>query len=163
MPSVLWQCWLGSRKGIWPVKKMGDGGCGHWLVRMEWRPAGWSLCLPPLIFPCTIKSRSSLLAPAHPGGSGKRAIKRLWVWWCCQLLHSFEKNSIWQGMQCWITLKVTQGHWKWCCSVGHFPLVVCSNHRSVLNILDPLLASQAAAEGVVTIVCRIEIQKMAEC
>jgi len=33
---------------------------------------------PLLIFPCTIKSRSSLLAPAHPGGPGERAIKRLW-------------------------------------------------------------------------------------
>jgi len=28
--------------------------------------------------PCTIKSRSFLLAPARPGGSGKRAVKRLW-------------------------------------------------------------------------------------
>ena len=36
------------------------------------------MCLPLLIFPCTIKSRSSLLAPAHPGGPGNRAIKRLW-------------------------------------------------------------------------------------
>jgi len=37
------------------------------------------VCLPLLIFPCTIKSRSSLLAPAHPGGPGKRAVKRLCV------------------------------------------------------------------------------------
>ena len=44
---------------------------------MEWRPARWSACLPLLIFPCTIKSRS-FLAPAHPGGPGKRAVKRLW-------------------------------------------------------------------------------------
>jgi len=58
----------------------GDGGCGHWLVRIEWRPAGWSVCLPLLIFPCTIKSRSSLLAPAHPGGPRKRAVK--WLCWC---------------------------------------------------------------------------------
>ena len=28
--------------------------------------------------PCTVKSRSSLLAPAHPDGPGKRAIKWLW-------------------------------------------------------------------------------------
>ena len=76
---MLWRCWLGGRKGIQPVK-MGDGGGGHWLVRMKWCPAGWSVCLPLLIFPCTIKSRSSLLAPAHPGGHGKRAIKRLWRW-----------------------------------------------------------------------------------
>jgi len=58
-----------------------DGGGGHWLVRMEWRPTGWSVYLPLLILTCTIKSRSSLLAPAHPGGPGKMAIKRLW-WWC---------------------------------------------------------------------------------
>jgi len=46
-------------------------GGGHWLVWMEWRPAGWSVCLPLLIFLCTIKSRSYLLAQAHPGGPGK--------------------------------------------------------------------------------------------
>jgi len=62
--------------------KMGDGGGGHWLVRMEWRPAGWSVCLPLLIFPCTIKSRSSLLTPAHLGGPRERAIKNICVWWC---------------------------------------------------------------------------------
>ena len=76
--SVLCRCWLGGRKGIRPVKNMGDGGGGHWLVRMEWRPAGWSVCLPLLISPCTVKSRSSLLALAHPGGLGKRAVKWLW-------------------------------------------------------------------------------------
>jgi len=45
---------------------------------MEWRPSGWSVCLPLLIFPCTIKSRSSSLALAHPCGLGNRAGKRLW-------------------------------------------------------------------------------------
>jgi len=48
---------------------------------MEWCPARWSVCLPLLIFLCAIKSRSSLLALAHPGGPGKKAIKRLWWWW----------------------------------------------------------------------------------
>jgi len=43
------------------------------------QPDGWSVCLPELISPCTIKSRSSLLAPAHPGGPRKRAVKWLWV------------------------------------------------------------------------------------
>jgi len=50
---------------------------------MEWCPAGWSVFLPLLIFPCTVKSRSSLLALAHWGGPGKRVVKRLWcvcVW-----------------------------------------------------------------------------------
>jgi len=68
---------INSNNNMHIVKEWGDGGGGHRLVRMDWRPAGWSLCLPLLIFPCTIKSRSSLLAPAHPGGPGKRAVKPL--------------------------------------------------------------------------------------
>jgi len=32
------------------AKKWGDGGGGHCLVRMEWCPAGWLVCLPLLIF-----------------------------------------------------------------------------------------------------------------
>jgi len=55
-----------------------DGVGRHWLVQMKWHRAGWSVCLPLLIFLCTIKSRSSLLALAHPGGPGKRAVKWLW-------------------------------------------------------------------------------------
>ena len=55
--------------GIWPVKKWGMVEVG---VRMEWHPARWSVCLPLLIFSCIVKSRSSLLAPAHPGGPGKK-------------------------------------------------------------------------------------------
>ena len=62
---------VGRQEGHPACKKnMGDGGGMHWLVRMEWHPAGWSVCLSLLIFSCTIKSRSSLLAPAHPGGPG---------------------------------------------------------------------------------------------
>ena len=41
-------------------------------------------------------------------------------------------------------------------------IAIPRNHRSVLNILDSLLANQIPAKGVVTIVCRIEIRKMAE-
>jgi len=53
------------------ISNRGDGGGGYWLFRMEWHPARWSVCLPLLIFPCTMKSRSSLLAPAHTGGPEK--------------------------------------------------------------------------------------------
>jgi len=28
MPSVLWRCWLGIRKGIWPIKNW-VVGCWH--------------------------------------------------------------------------------------------------------------------------------------
>ena len=73
---------VGRQEGHLACKKYGgDGGGGRWLVRMEWHTAGWSVYLPLSIFPCTIKSRSSLLAPAHPGGPGKRAIIRLCVCW----------------------------------------------------------------------------------
>ena len=71
---------VGRREGHPACKKWGDDGGGQSLVRMKWHPAGWSVFLPPLIFPCTMKSRSYLLAPAYPGGPGKRAVKRLW--WC---------------------------------------------------------------------------------
>ena len=60
--------------------------------------SGWSgaqpdgRCLPPLIFPCTIKCRSSLLAPAHLGGPGKRAVKRLCV--CMCFMEVFYMTSI---------------------------------------------------------------------
>jgi len=41
--------------------------------------------------PSTIKSRSSLLAPAHPGGLGKRTVKWLWWWY---LGRTIEGNSL---------------------------------------------------------------------
>jgi len=50
------------------------GGWWRWALVSEWRPAGLSVCLYLLIFLCTIKSRSSLLAPVHPGGPGKKAV-----------------------------------------------------------------------------------------
>ena len=65
---------VGQQKGHPACKKWWDGGGGHWLVQMEWRQAGWLVCLPLLMFPCTV---SSLLAPAHLVGPRKRAIKWL--------------------------------------------------------------------------------------
>jgi len=49
------------------------------LVQMEWRPPGLSVCLLLVILPGTMKSRRSfLLASAHLGGAGEKAIKQLW-------------------------------------------------------------------------------------
>jgi len=60
---------------------MGDGRGGHWLVRMEWRPAGWSVCLPLLIFPCTIKSIKFSSGTGSPGWSQKKGrITVVCVW-----------------------------------------------------------------------------------
>ena len=56
---------------VYVLKNWEDGGGGHWLVQIEWCPAGWSVCLLLLIFPCTITSGSSLVAPAYLGGPRK--------------------------------------------------------------------------------------------
>jgi len=54
LPSVLWRCWLGGRKGIQPVKKL-SGGVLAWLFvwselqtriwRSWWWCAGMVICL----------------------------------------------------------------------------------------------------------------------
>jgi len=76
-----------------------DGGARHCLVGMEWRPAGWSVCLPLLILPCTIKSRSSLLAPAHPGFPGKKGRKTVVVAvWCTYILQAFYSHIAAQSL-----------------------------------------------------------------
>jgi len=77
LPSVLWRCWLGGRKGIRPVKN-------------EWWGAGMVVCLEhgadlhmaqlmplPLTVSCfsLIQIGFTFLVPAHPGSPGQRAIK----------------------------------------------------------------------------------------
>jgi len=72
---------------------MRDGERRHWLFRMEQQPAEWSVYLPLLIFPCTIQSRSSFWALAHPGGPGKRAVKRLcWCGGLCRIYLSLNNK-----------------------------------------------------------------------
>ena len=73
LPSVLWRCWLGSRKGIRPVKN-------------EWLGAGMVICLErdadsyvaqlmplPLTVSCFSKIQIgfTFLVPAHLGSPGK--------------------------------------------------------------------------------------------
>ena len=48
---------VGQQEGHPAFKKRKDGGGGQWLVGMELRPAGWSVCLPLLIFPCIISPK----------------------------------------------------------------------------------------------------------
>jgi len=85
---------VGWQEGHPACKKMGDGGGEHWLFRMEWRPAGWLMFLPPLIFPCIIKFRSSLLAPAHPGSPGKKGRKMVVV--VVVVITKLHRREIWQ-------------------------------------------------------------------
>ena len=75
---------------------------------MEWRSARWSVCLPLLILPCTVKSRSSLLAPAHLGGPGKRAVKRLWCGGSFLFIHQVIKIPRIKNRkkECWMAISV---------------------------------------------------------
>ena len=80
LPSVLWRCWLGGRKGIRPVET-------------EWWSAGMVICLErgadlhtaqllplPLTVSCFSKIQFgfTFLLPAHPGSPGQRAVKRMY-------------------------------------------------------------------------------------
>ena len=87
IPSVLWRCWLGGRKGIRPVK--------NWVVG-----AGVVICLElgadlhmaqlmplPLTVSCFSKIQIGfyLYGTGFPGSPGKRAVKRVcvcrfWFW-----------------------------------------------------------------------------------
>ena len=94
MPSVLWRCWLGSKKGIWPVKKL------------EWWFAGVVICLErgadllmaqliplPLTVSCFSEIQISLtfLVLAHLGSPGQKAVK--WVCVCvCVCVLSSKRN-----------------------------------------------------------------------
>jgi len=84
LPSVLWHCRLGGRKGIQPVK--------NWVVGC-WRGYLSELCadlhmaqlMPlPLTVSCfsEIQNGFTFLVPAHLGSPGKRAVKRVCVCVC---------------------------------------------------------------------------------
>ena len=101
VPSVLWRCWLGGRKGIRPVK---NRVVGYWhcylsgaRCRLAYGPADASathcllLHLNPYLF--------CLLVPAHLGSPRQRAVKRVCVCvimvmtvWSCE--YAFVRFSI---------------------------------------------------------------------
>ena len=83
LPSVLWRCWLGGRKGIRPVENWVVGCC--MVICLE---RGADLHVAQLMpLPLTVSCFSKIqigftfLVPAHPGSPGKRAIKR--GCYCC--------------------------------------------------------------------------------
>ena len=85
VPSVLWRCWLGGRKGIRPVKKQ-SGGVLAWLsVWSEVQTCIWpSWCHCHSLSLASVKSRLVLafLVPADPGSLGQWAVKCVCVCVC---------------------------------------------------------------------------------
>jgi len=77
LPSVLWRCWLGGRKGIQPVKNL-SGGVLAWLS--VWSEVHTCIQLMPL--PLTVSCFSKIqigCTTAHSGSPGQRAVKRVCV------------------------------------------------------------------------------------
>ena len=71
LPSVLWCCWLGSRKGMRPVKNLSGVGLA-WL-------SVWSELMPlPLTVSCFSKIQTlfTFLILTHPGSPVQRAVNR---------------------------------------------------------------------------------------
>jgi len=94
VPSVLWRCWLGGRKGIQP----------------EWWGAGVVVCLErgadlhiaqlmplPFIVSCfsEIQIGFTLLVPAHLGIPRKRAVKRVCVYILCSTVQHWPAAARW--------------------------------------------------------------------
>ena len=94
VPSVLWRCWLGGRKGIRPIKKL------------EWWGAGVVICLElgvdlrvaqlmPLSITVSCFSKIQIgftfLVPAHLGSPGQKAVK--WVS-LCEIWNKFHHVTL---------------------------------------------------------------------
>ena len=81
LPSVLWCCWFGSRKGIRPVKNWVVGCWRGYLSGARCRLACGQLMPLPLTVSCFSKIQIGLtfLVLAHPGSPGQRAVKRVCV------------------------------------------------------------------------------------
>jgi len=69
---------VGRQEGHPACKKFGDGGGGHCLVRMEWRPSGWSVCLP-VNLPLHHKVQKFSSGTGSPGWSRKKGHKMVVV------------------------------------------------------------------------------------
>jgi len=72
---------VGRQEGHPACKKIwGDGGGGLWLVRMEWRPARWSMSAS-VNLPLHHKVQEFSSGTGSPGWSRKKGRKTVVVWW----------------------------------------------------------------------------------
>ena len=78
LPSVLWHCWLGDRKGIWPVKTLGVG----LLVVTIWLEL------------CTSYSSSCYRSPLSSLAPVKSRMETFW----CQLIHVVVESGHWMSV-----------------------------------------------------------------
>ena len=91
LPSVLWHCWLGGRKGIRPVKNWAVGCWRGYLLERGADLHMVQLMPLPLTVSCFSKIQIgfAFLVLAHLGSPGERAVKRVCVCVCvCVCVHA---------------------------------------------------------------------------
>jgi len=71
---------VGRQEGHPVCKKLGDDGGGHWLVWMEWHPAGWSVCAS-VNLPLHHRVQRFSSGTVSPGWSQKKGDKMVVVVW----------------------------------------------------------------------------------
>jgi len=134
LPSVLWRCWLGGRKGIRPVKKL-SGGVLAWLS--VWSEVGSDLHMAqlmplPLTVSCSSKIRIgfTFLVPAYLGSPGKMAVKRVCVYVCVLFTNRqvFYKQTNTQRMaKCSRNFvqasRLVERNWAWGINTVHYSTV----------------------------------------
>ena len=119
LPSVLWRCWLGGRKGIQPVKKL-SGGVLAWLsVWSEMQTCIWpSWCHCYSLSLASVKSRlvlpfgtdSPLVVPEKGPLNGYVCLWSPCNCFCLPYLFTYFASDAAVDMCYWL---VMYSHWKW--------------------------------------------------
>ena len=111
VPSVLWHCWLGGRKGTQPVKNWVVGCWRGYLsgarCRLAYGPADATATHSVSCF-SKIQIGFACLVPAHPGSPGQRAVKLVCVTgWAKKVRHKLMAVIL-----CHILTDFQFFHWK---------------------------------------------------
>ena len=140
MPSVLWRCCLGGRKGIQPVKNMEWWGAGV-VVSLGWGANDLLMVqlmpLPPHHLLQQNLEWFILLVLAYPSCPGKKAVKRLCVCVCVCVTEGEDQKSksSWCDLKCsrsslplqllLLSLWTCRDTW-WCSTHGVWPFIMIS-------------------------------------
>ena len=107
---------VGWQEGHPACKKWGDGGGGHWLVWMEWRPAGWSVSAS-VNLPLHHKVQKFSSGTGSPGWSQKKGCKMVVVvvilfciQWSSLFLKLFTDVQVPTSSSTWFCLSLTLFH-----------------------------------------------------
>jgi len=94
LPSVLWHCWLGGRKGIRPLKNM--GGWWRWaMVSLDGvAPSRMVSVSASANLPLHHKVQKFSSGTSSPGWSRKKGHKMVVVWWCYKRISAPPKIQV---------------------------------------------------------------------